>query len=205
MATVQGAYGLQPVNRLSGGPFAGASRMYSIPSAYAVTIQTGDPVIFVTTGSTRGTIARFSATTTATTVTASGTFLGVFMGVMFTDSTIGPTFRQNWVASTVASDAMAYVIDDPDTLFAVQGDAALAQTTLGTNASLIQTRAGSSSNNQVSGVGLQASSVATTTTLPLRIVDFVRGPTSAVGDTYTDVLVRFNNHFHRQTTGVAAT
>jgi hypothetical protein len=205
MATVSGPYGLQPANKLGGAPFAGSTRMYSIASAYAVTIQTGDPVIFVTTGATRGTIARFNATTTATTATASGTFLGVFMGVMFTDATLGPTFRQNWVASTVATDALAYVLDDPDALFQVQADGVLAQTTLGTNAGLIQTVAGSATLNKISGVALQASSIATTTTLPLRIVDFVRGPTSAIGDTFTDVLVRFNNHFHRQTTGVAAT
>jgi len=36
------------------------------------------------------------------------------------------------------------------------------------------------------------STVATTNTLPLKIVDFVDGPDSAVGDAYTDVLVTFN-------------
>lgn len=36
------------------------------------------------------------------------------------------------------------------------------------------------------------STVATTNTLPLKIIDFVDGPDSAVGDAYTDVLVTFN-------------
>jgi hypothetical protein len=204
MATVQGPYGLQPINKIGGAQFSGSTRMYPIPSGYAVTIQTGDPVVFTTTGSNRGTIARANGTTTATTVTTAATLVGVFMGVMYTDTAIGPTFRQNWPAGTVTADAFAYVLDDPDALFQVQADGAVPLTALGTNAALIQVRAGTLVNNQVSGLALQASSVATTATLPLRVVDFVRGPTSNPGDAYTDVVVRLNTHFHRQTTGVLA-
>lgn len=205
MATVSGPYGLVPINALGGRPFAGSTRHYAIPSGYAVTLQTGDPVVFTTTGATRGTIARFNATTTAATATAAATILGVFMGCTYTDAAVGPTFRQNWAAGTVATDAFAYILDDPDVLFQIQADGTLPQTAQGTNAGLIQNRAGSALGNAISGVALQASTVATTATLPLRIVDFVKGPTSAVGDAFTDVIVRINTHFHRTATGVAAT
>jgi hypothetical protein len=45
--------------------------------------------------------------------------------------------------------------------------------------------------------------VCTTATLPLKIVDFVDGPDSAVGDEFTDVLVMFNvGHQLLNTTGI---
>lgn len=204
MATTSSPYGLRPVNLLGGRHFAGATRQYSIGSGYATAIQYGDPVILAAGASgTGGLINRFNATTTATTVTASGTFLGVFLGCQYTDSTLGLTFKQNYTGSITATDIMAFVADDPDQLFMVQGDDAIARNLQGANASLIQTVAGSTGNYKVSGVGLDVSSAAATNTLPLRIVDFVSGPTSALGDAYTDVIVRFNNHFHRTSTGNA--
>ncbi len=205
MATIQGPYGLTPINALGGRPFAGSTRMYPLPSGYAVTLQMGDPLILVNTGATRGTVARISNTVTQGTVTATGTPVGVFMGCMYTDSALGPTFRQGWSGGTVTPDAFAYVLDDPDVLFQVQADGAVPLTALGTNASLIQARAQNANAMVTSNLALQASSIAATATLPLRIVDFVRGPTSAPNDPFTDVIVRINNHFHRTTTGTAAT
>ena len=67
MATTLAPYGLKPINLLGGQSYAGSTRLYAIPASYAVNIQVGDPVIIVNTGSTRGTLARFNATTTATT------------------------------------------------------------------------------------------------------------------------------------------
>ena len=44
---------------------------------------------------------------------------------------------------------------------------------------------------------------ATTATLPMRIVDFVDGPDSSVGDSFTDVIVKFNaGHQYLNTTGI---
>jgi len=203
MATTSAPYGLRPINLLGGQGFAGSTRLYAIPSGYAVNIQYGDPVIITNTGSTRGTIARMNATATATTVTSTGGgfgFVGVFLGCTYTDPVFGKIFRQTYVANTVASDIQAYVADDPDTLFQIQADGSLTQTALGCNASLIQTVAGSS-GYVASGLSLQASSVATTNTLPLRIVDYV-----TIGDAFTDVVVRINTHFHRTgNTGSAGT
>ena len=209
MATTLAPYGLRPINLLGGQTYAGSTRLYAIPASYAVTVQYGDPVIVTNTGSTRGYLARFNATTTATTVTSTGGgfgFVGVFVGCTYTDPTYGKVFRQNYISGNSATDIQAYVVDDPDALFQIQADNTLAQTTLGCNASLIQTVAGNSGANINSGVALQASSVATTATLPVRIVDFINSTTSTIGDAYTDVLVRINTHFHRTgNTGSAGT
>ena len=86
MALTSAPYGLVPINLLGGQGFAGSTRLYSIPSGLAVNIQTGDPVIVVNTGSTRGTITRMNTTTTATTVTSTGGgfgFVGVICDVRF--------------------------------------------------------------------------------------------------------------------------
>ncbi len=209
MASTSSPYGLRPLNLLGGQSYAGSTREYAIPASYGTSIQYGDPVIITNTGSTRGTLARFNTTTTAATITSTGGgfgFVGVFVGCTFTDSTYGTVFRQNYTSGNAATDIMAYVVDDPDALFQVQADDTLGQTALGCNAALIQTVAGNSGANINSGVGLDASSIATTNTLPVRIVDFVNSTTSQIGDAYTDVIVRINTHFHRTgNTGSAGT
>ncbi len=204
MATTSSPYGLRPRNLLGGQPFAGSTRLYPIGSNYGYTIQYGDPVVLnAGADGTGGLIGRFNTTTTATTVTTGITMIGVFVGCTWTDATYGPTFRQNYPASTVASDIMAYVVDDPDALFEVQADGAITTNMVGSNAKLIQTVAGSSVANRISGVGIQQNSIAGTATFPIRIVDFVRKPGSTPGDTYTNVVVRLNVHLHRTATGNA--
>lgn len=180
--------------------------LYKIPSAYATAIFNGDPVSMTTTGASRGTIGRMNTTVAATTVTSSGTWLGVFIGCEYVDpNSKQPVWRQNYPGSiTPASgDIMAHIIDDPDALFEIQADGAIAQTRLGCNAAIIQDVVGNTTTGN-SGLKLQASSVESTSTLPLRIVDFVTRPESSIGDTYTDVIVRLNTHFHRTATGVAS-
>jgi hypothetical protein len=209
VAATSSPYGLRPINLLGGQSYAGSTREYAIPASYNVSIQYGDPVIITNTGSTRGTLARFNATTTATTITSTGGgfgYVGVFVGCTFTDPVYGTVFRQNYASGNAATDIQAFVVDDPDALFQIQADGTLGQTALGCNAALIQTVAGSSGVNINSGVGLDASSVATTNTLPVRIVDFVNSTTSQIGDAFTDVIVRINTHFHRTgNTGSAGT
>jgi hypothetical protein len=116
-----------------------------------------------------------------------------------------------WTASTSATDIMAYVVDDPDIVFQAQGDATLAQTALGNNVAVVQT-AGSTSIG-TSKNAIDSDTIATTKTLPVRILGFVDGPNSSVGDTYTDVLCKFNSggdatgdscasHQYQDTTGI---
>ena len=84
----------------------------------------------------------------------------------------------------------------------MQADGACTQAYLNANAAVVQTAGttllGRSKN------ALDQDSAADTNTLPLRIVDFVDGPTSAVGDTYTDVICKFNvGHIYQTATGTA--
>jgi len=192
MATTATPMGAEPTDTLSAsGSFTGKVRHIKVASGYSTAIFYGDFVKLVNTG----TVEKDTGTTTATPV-------GVFVGCAFTSPTTGElTFSQYFPASTAASDIVAYVVDDPNVLMRMQSDEAIAQTGLGNNVAIVQTAGSTSigrSKNAVDG-----SSIDTTDTLPLRIIDFVDGPTSAVGDTYTDVIVKFNaGHQYSNTTGV---
>jgi len=192
MATSAAPTGAEPVGTLSAsGSFTGKVRHIKIASGYGTAIFYGDFVKLVSSG----TVEKDTGTTSLTPV-------GVFMGCSYTDpSTNQKTFNQQFPASTAASDIMAYVLDDPSVLMRMQGDATLAQTTLGNNVAAVQT-AGSTSIGR-SKNAVDSSTVATTNTLPLRIIDFVDGPTSTVGDAFTDVIVKFNvGHIYVNTTGI---
>ena len=192
MATSATPNGAEPVGTCSSsGSFTGKVVHIKIASAYSTAIFYGDFVKLVTAG-----------TIEKDTGTAALTSIGIFLGCKYTDPNSNQmTFSQTWPASTSASDAAGYILIDPDALFKMQGDEAIAQTALGANFSVIQT-AGSTtigrSKNAVDG-----STVATTNTFPVRLVDFVDGPTSSIGDTYTDVILRFNaGHQLTNTTGI---
>lgn len=189
MATTAAPYGMRPVNLLGSQGFAGSTRQYKIASGYATNIFFGDIVKLVA----AGTVEKDAGTDACTPV-------GVFMGCAYTDSD-GPKYRQYWPASTVASDAVAYVLDDPDAVFMIQADDTIAQAGLGANYAIVQTAGSTLIGNSKNA--LDASTVATTNTLPLRVIGFVDGHDSAVGDTYTDVLVKFNAGAQlRGTTGI---
>jgi len=193
MAASATPMGAEPVDGLSAcGSFSGKVRHIKIASGYAADVFYGDFVKLVSTG----TVEKDTGTATMTPV-------GIFMGCFYTDpNTSQPTFNQMWPTGTVASDAMAYVLDDPDAVFRMQADDSLAQTTLGNNIAVVQT-AGSTTIGR-SKNAVDASTAATTNTLPLRILEFMDGPDSEVGDAYTDVLLTYNwgMHQYRNATGV---
>jgi hypothetical protein len=196
MAATASPNGFRPQGNVISAAYNSKTRLFGITSGYATNIGYGDPVIPVT----AGTIQRDPMTTA---LTAPGC-LGIFMGCSYTDpNTLQKIFKQYWPASTVASDAVAYVFDDPEGVFQIQADATLAQTALFANAALVSTAPSTTTGN--SKVALQASSINSTTTLPVRIIGFVNSPTSAVGDAFTDVFVRFNFgiHTYHNATGLA--
>lgn len=180
-------YGMRPVAKASARSNTQGFETYPIASAYATEINFGDVVKLVTTG----VIEKDTGTTTLTPK-------GVFLGCEYTDSQGKKQYAQKWTAGQVASDAKAKVATDPDDVFQIQADGSIAQTAVGANAAIVQTAGalGRSKN------ALQASSVATTSTLPLRILAIAEMPENAAGDAYTDVLVRFNNHQDTTLTGI---
>ena len=205
MATTAAPYGARPIGTLSAyGSFTGKVRHLPIITTYNTQISYGD---FCKVAA-DGTIAKDTGTTALPAV-------GIFMGCSYTDPTTKQkTFSQFWPASNAATDAMAYVLDDPFVVFQMQADEAMNTTDRGLNAAVVVT-AGSSTIGK-SKNALDGSTPATTNTLPLRIIDFVDGPNSlppkgtTASDTYPDVIVKFNaassgsasNHSYLNATGV---
>lgn len=201
MSATATPYGFKPVNEIGGLPYAGSTRQIKIASGYASNIYYGSVVSIVA----AGTIEIVTTNGDNSTPFPAGT-IGVFVGCTYTNpSTKQLTFAQYWPTGTVASDAMAYVVDDYNTLFQVQADGSLAQATLGSNAILaaVQSTSTGSTTTGNSNTAL-STSVATTSGYAFRIVDFVESTTSTVGDAYTDVLVKFNPvaHSYNNPTGI---
>jgi hypothetical protein len=205
MATTAAPYGARPIGTLSAaGSFTSKTRHLPIGASYGTQISNGDFCKLVADGE----IEKDVGTTALTTV-------GIFLGCSYTDPTTGQkTFSNYWPASNAATDAMAYVLDDPFVVFQMQADEALNTTDRGLNASVVVT-AGSTTIGK-SKSALDGSTPATTNTLPLRIISFVDGPSSlppkgtTASDTYPDVIVKFNaassgsasNHSYLNATGV---
>lgn len=160
MAATAGAYGLRPVSLLGGRVFAGSTRLIKIADAYDTNIFNGD-VVDLTVG----------GTVEIETPDAAVNTIGVFMGCSYTDAALGFIQRQYWPASTVASDAMAYICDDPFAVFKIQANATLGQNAIGSNFALAAGAGGSTSTGN-SSVVLNASSIHTANTLPIRVIDF---------------------------------
>jgi len=197
--SVNGPYGLVPVKLVSGVPFVGVTRQYSIASGYNTNIFNGDAVQLVT----GGTVERDTAD-------AAMTPIGVFLGCTYTDPSLGyQLFSQYYPANTAASDIMAYVADGTDVLFkvAVLSSAAgatpvigdLAITDLGANVAMINNNGDTATGNSRCGI---SDTTATTNTLPLRIVELVEETKNSSGG-FTEALVKWNaGHQMNNLTGV---
>ena len=186
MAKTATPYGLKAVNHVGGTPYAGSTRLLPIASGYASNLFNGQ-VVQIETDGTVGLVGTFGEGV-----------VGVFVGCTYTDpSTQQLTFNNMWPTGTVAADAKAYVIDDPDVVYMAQADGSVTQADLGQNTEFAADQTTSTgvliNGNSTSAV---SATTAATATLPFRIVDFVDSPTSTVGDEFTDVLIKFNAGIH---------
>ena len=172
---ISAPYGLAPINLIGGQVFAGSTREYNIPYAFATNIFYGDIV-----GLTRGQITRLSVSTGTV-----GTVAGVFLGCSFTNPvTKQKQFSQFWPASTAAGDAVAIVCDDPDTVFKAvvcsSGTtvASGARAMIGQNLAMINNTGNSNTGDSRNAILAPTDTPATTDSLPLRVLGLV--PDTAV-------------------------
>lgn len=186
MANTDAPFGLRPVRSILGCNY-GQANEYPIASGYATSLFIGDPVKAVA----GGTIERAAA---------GDVILGVFMGCRYSSDNQNVTAadeKKYWPASTVASDAYAYVVDDPNTIFEVQATTAAAAD-LGANADIVvgtgNTRTG------VSGSELDGSTIAATAA-QLRILRKVPRDANDFGSN-VKLEVLINEHFYKQTAGI---
>jgi len=185
--TVNGPYGLIPVNLIGGQVFAGSTRMIPIASGYSENLYFGDPVKFTSDGTLIVSGLAYNSAAAET-----GGTLGIFLGCEYTPAG-GPLYGkqrfQKWTADAVASDAVAYICDDPDVIMKAAmisynasgtpvigcAPAAALGTNLTSMAALTADDGTGANVNGNSNVGLMLASgnVRRTATAPFRIVQMV--------------------------------
>ena len=184
MANKDASFGLKPVRMMGGSPYSGGQSRYRIAANYGTSIFQGDLVMLVTGGGIE--IHAYGGTVP---------IVGVFNGCMYTDPTTSEqVFSNFYPASTNASDIIAFVHDDPNTVFEIQADDTFPVADLFGNFDIVYTNSGSTTTG-ISGAELDVTTGATTTNLPLKAIDISQDPeNSDVGSANTNVLVVIQNH-----------
>ena len=212
MAAVSAPYGLRAVNHIGGTPYAGSTRLLPI----TLTAQNGNPAVVNATPIFYGSVVNLNASGTViiqpntgdpaggggTGAVFTAGVIGVFVGCTFTDPISGNlTFAQSWTGNA-ATDAKAYVIDDPDVVYQIQAAGPITNLELGENFHFNAVQTGNAGTGNSTTAATTVANFATTATFPFRLIDFVDGPTSTVGDAFTDLLCKFNAGIHSYDAGL---
>jgi len=205
MASVSRANGFRPVKTVLGAAYNGQSNVYFVPSTDSTVIMVGDAVKLA--GDAR-------AATGAPTVTRAGATdvpVGIVVGILFTgvgDTTNMPPVSDlnTPVYRRASTDRYLLVCDDPNVVYEVQfAGTSVAAATITANVGLngqFTTTAGSTASG-ASGMQLDSSGLATTATLPLKIVGFANRPDNIPGDVYFSYFVKLNGSTNSSGTGQA--
>jgi hypothetical protein len=197
MANILAPFGFRWAKELTGTAPNVQLTMRRISKSNATAIYHGDPV----TSQSTGYIAQSVEGTTQ--------INGIFVGCKYISVSQGRTvWMPYWPGSDAQSDPEAYVIDDPQAVFTVQangGPIALADVQMNANFAI----GTGNTYSGISGASLDASTVATTNTLPFRIIGYAGdgifpavGPGSDPTSAYNWVYVTFNNQDYKVLTGV---
>ncbi len=200
MATTAAPYGLRPVKRTDGMPYAGATSQYLIdPAGEATNLFYGQVVII---GS-DGYIALSTATGADLTTNNLGGngvgAIGVFVGCEYVNSS-GQTVQAQYYPTGTANGGpiKAYVVDDPNVLFQAQLDGTGAQTIIGTNTFFAAAQSTSTGSTTTGNSTSALDATVQTAAAAFRIVAHV----SPASDAFPDVLVKFNPGAHQMTNNV---
>lgn len=195
MATTAAPYGLRPVKRVDGLPYAGAYSTYLIdPSGFGSNIFYGSVVYSNTSGFINIVTATGADATTndwptgSTSVTGA---IGVFVGCSFVNAQGQLIFSQFYPASTTGV-VQAFVVDDPMVLFQAQLDGTATQATIGANSFFAAVQSSSTGSTRTGNSTSAIESTTVTVSAALRVVSFV----SPITDAFPDVLVKINPGFH---------
>ena len=203
MATTAAPYGLKPVKRADGMPYAGATSQYLIdPAGEATNIFNGQVVII----GADGYIALATGTgADLTSNSISGTSgvgaIGVFVGCEYVNAqgqVIHSQYYPSGYAAPTGTSIKAYVVDDPNVLFQAQLDGTGAQTIIGTNTFFAAAQSTSTGSTATGNSTSALDATVQTAAAAFRVVAHV----SPASDAYPDVLVKFNPGAHQMTNNV---
>lgn len=198
MANTNAPNGFQYFGRMDGGSPTVGNTTRKIVSTYGTAIGYGDPVISVASG--------YIQRATASTVQIAG----IFYGCSYLNSAVGRVvWSPNWPGTTQGSDAVAYLNTDPQSLFIAQSnDTAIAFADIDANIQFVIGTPATTAAGGFSTTALDQSTIATTDTLPFRIVglysDYVPsgGANGTEASAYNRVIVAPNYWDRRSLVGI---
>ena len=197
MASTSSGYGLVPVRKVGATSNNHGQESFLIdPAGVAQNIGYGSVVSITAAGYLQLAPGTGADATTNNFGGSSVGAIGIFVGCEYVNSEGQLIFGQYYPSGTL--NATAYVVTDPSVVFQVQANGALAQTNLGQNIDFNAAQNATTSVNTTTGKSnMQVDAAAVgTATAGFKIVGFSDRPGSAIGDAYTDVLVKFNAAYH---------
>ena len=203
MASTATPYGFKAVNELGGLPYAGSTRQFLIdPAGYNTNIFNGSIVRINANGYIN--IVLTTGADDSANVFPAGT-IGIFVGCTYTNAQGQIIYSQYYPANTASvngSSITAYVIDDDRAVFQVQANGSITQAELGQNVFLSAVQSTSTGSTTTGNSTTSVSATSQTATAAFRIVGFPQTVNNAVGDDYTEILVKFNPGYHSYSNAV---
>jgi hypothetical protein len=198
MATTASPYGLRPVNRNDGMPYAGATSQFLIdPAGEGTNLFYGQVVIIGADG--------YIALSTATGVDLTTNNLGgadvgafgVFVGCSYINAQGQQIYGQFYPSGTTGV-VTAYVVTDPNVTFQAQLDGTTTQASLGANTLFAAVQSTSTGSTRTGNSTSALDATVQTAAAAFKIIGFA----SPVSDAFPDVLVKFNPGAHAFTNAV---
>lgn len=198
MATTASPYGLRPVNRVDGMPYAGATQAFLINPAGTNTNIFYGSIVALNADGYLVLMTSDNGSDDSTNAFPAGT-IGVFVGCQYVNAQ-GQVINSQYYPSGTTGVVTAYVVTDPNVVFQAQLDGSGGQAVLGSNTFLAAVQSTSTGNTQTGNSTVALDATVQTAAAAFRIVGFASTP----GDAFTDVLVKFNpgQHSYLNATGI---
>jgi hypothetical protein len=191
MSSTSAPFGFRPSYHNSGQM---RPKAYTIASTYAANIFSGDPVKLTDNG-----VIQLGTSDGTRSGTVDGvTLLGIFAGCQYNDSSGKPTISPFWPAGATGTEIVAWVYDDPETLFDVQytnpSAGTTVQTAVGEECDWTVASPGGSTQTGLSNCQLTAIQA---TSGQFQITGFAYNINDSLTDAYVQVTVRINEHAYK--------
>jgi len=191
MSSTSAPFGFRPSYHNSGQM---RPKAYTIASAYAANIFSGDPVKLTDNG-----VIQLGTSDGTRSGTVDGiSLLGIFAGCQYLDASGKPTISPFWPSGTTGTEIVAWVYDDPETLFDVQytnpSPGTTVQTAVGEECDWTVASPGGSTSTGLSNCQLTAIQA---TSGQFQITGFAYSIFDSITDAYVQVTVRINEHHYK--------
>jgi hypothetical protein len=191
MSSTSAPFGFRPSYHNSGQM---RPKAYTIASTYAANIFSGDPVKLTDNG-----VVQLGTSDGTRTGTVDGvSLLGIFAGCQYLDASGKPTISPFWPSGTTGTEIVAWVYDDPETLFDVQynnpSPGTTVQTAVGEECDWTVASPGGSTQTGLSNTYLTAIQA---TSGQFQITGFAYSIFDSITDAYVQVTVRINEHHYK--------